>query len=186
MKTKYLTIVVSAFIGVVVSALTFGAESAKNDVSARTASRVEVKFDHPEKFKDVKDSVIPTEKGRDAILAQLSTFIQMRARRVLPAGKTLEITFTNIDLAGEYESWRMTPGDKVRMFTDNTPPRFYFTYRIVDDATGRVERSGKEYLTDLNYLSHMAGVIRPDPLLADKEVLGDWMDSDLKRETEKR
>ena len=60
--------------------------------SAKAAPRTEVIFDHPENFTDVKDSSFGTDKGRDAILAQIRNHLVERAASLLPDGDTLRIT----------------------------------------------------------------------------------------------
>ena len=42
--------------------------------TAAPPARVNVVFDHPENFTDVKDSYLPTDKGRDAILSRIREF----------------------------------------------------------------------------------------------------------------
>ena len=70
------------------------------------AGQVEVIFDKPENFRDIKDSSLDTERGREANLAQFRQYLEQRAPRLLAAGQKLSITITDIDMAGEYEPWR--------------------------------------------------------------------------------
>ena len=71
------------------------------DIAALPA-RTAVVFDHPENFTDVKDRDLPSDSGRDEILSRISTFMVSRATPLLPAGDSLQITFTDIDLAGDF------------------------------------------------------------------------------------
>lgn len=52
-------------------------------------SPVSVNFFQPEKFMDVRDSMMGSDKGRDAILEELRRFITTRAELLLPPGHTL-------------------------------------------------------------------------------------------------
>ena len=73
---------------------------------APKSPRTEVIFDHPEKFTDVKNASCPSDKGRDGILEQLRGHLVSRADSYIPEGCKLSITFTDIDLAGDFEPWR--------------------------------------------------------------------------------
>jgi hypothetical protein len=95
--------------------------------SKAATSRINVVFDHPENFSDVKDRALPTEKGRDEILSNIRNFIVDRADRILPAGDALTITFTDIDLAGDFEPQRGARWDDVRIVKSIYPPAFNFT-----------------------------------------------------------
>ena len=67
---------IAAFIGVAATAALAAAETPKS------TSRIEIIFDHPENFTDVKDADLPTERGRDAILAQIRSFLVERAEPI--------------------------------------------------------------------------------------------------------
>ena len=49
-------------------------------------ARAEIIFDHPEKFTDVKDAYMPTDKGRDGILEQIRSHLVSRANYYIPEG----------------------------------------------------------------------------------------------------
>lgn len=143
------------------------------------ASPVAVNFFQPEKFTDVRDSMMGSEKGRDAILEELRRFIVKRAESLLPPGHTLTITFLDVDLAGDYEFWRGPNMQDVRIVKDVYPPRFLFRFEIKDD-TGQVLKDGERRLTDLAFMQRLT-LDRQDPLRYEKDLLGDWVRSELRR-----
>ncbi|MBE7539597.1 MAG: DUF3016 domain-containing protein [Opitutaceae bacterium] len=143
-------------------------------------TRVEVNFTDPENFTDVKDSSFGTEKGRDAILSEIREYITRRADKLLPAGQKLTITFSDIDLAGEYEPWRGPRADDIRIVKDIYPPRFKFSYKVTN-AAGAVVKQGEENITDLAFMMRLT-IDRQDPLRYEKDILNDWMGAKL-RET---
>lgn len=143
--------------------------------AAADAPRTTVSFDHPEKFTDVKDSDIPTEKGRDAILGQIERFIVQTGDRLMAPGWHLAMNFTDIDLAGDFEPWHGPQWDDVRIVKDIYPPRFKFSYSVTNPA-GQVVKQGSENLADLNFQLE-AVINRDDPLRYEKAFLGDWMRS---------
>ncbi len=144
-----------------------------------TDSRVDVVFDHPEKFADVKDSFMDTEKGRDYILQNIRAYIVDRATRLLPAGAHLSMTFTDIHLAGQFEPWRGPQWDEVRIIKDIYPPSFQFSYEVTD-ASGRVLKQGKEDVRDMGF-QYRAALDQTDSLRYEKSFLDDWLRYNLPR-----
>jgi hypothetical protein len=141
------------------------------------APRTEVIFDHPEKFTDVKDGYVATDKGRDAILDTLRSFLVHRTESLVPEGDKLTVTFTDIDLAGDYEPWRGAQYDDVRIVKDIYPPAFKFTYSVTDPS-GRVVRQGTENIRDLNFQMRLT-IDSSDPLRYEKDILDEWARSKL-------
>jgi hypothetical protein len=146
--------------------------------TAAPAARTEVVFDHPEKFTDVKDGQFPTDKGRDWILSRIRGFLVDRTSSLLPPGDDLKITFTDIDLAGDFEPWHGAEWDDVRIVKDIYPPAFKFSY-VVTDASGRVVKQGTEDIRDLNFQSRIV-LDTTDTLRYEKDILGDWARSTLR------
>lgn len=76
---------------------------------------VEVVFFEPEKFTDVRDGYMGSDKGRDATLDMLKDYLTGRAVRGLTAGQKLAITVMDVDLAGDFEPWRGSQWGDVRI-----------------------------------------------------------------------
>jgi hypothetical protein len=170
---KTLCTLLAALVGLSVGIRGVGAAER---VKTEAAPRVEVLFERPEEFTDVKDGALGTDKGREAILADIREFITKKAASLLPAGQSLRITFTNIDLAGEYEPWRTNLRD-VRIVKDIYPPRFDFKYQILN-SQGAVVKEGTEQVRDLAFMSRLV-IDRTDALRFEKSLLEDWMRSSL-------
>jgi len=143
------------------------------------AARVEVLFDHPENFTDLKDSYMATDKGREAYMDSFREYLQRNATRRLPEGQKLSITFTDIDMAGDFEPWRGPSASDVRIIKDIYIPRLKFTYRITD-AQDAVVKEGKADLSDLNFQMNLSATFNSsDPLRYEKHMLDDWMRNEL-------
>jgi hypothetical protein len=140
-------------------------------------ARATVTFENPEKFTDVKDSITGTDKGRDHYLKIIRTLVEEEAARLLPAGQKLTMTFTDIDLAGDYLP-SMASGHDIRVMKDVYSPRMKFTFQIAD-AAGAVVKEGAERLSDMNYMQ-TPGLNRSDELFYDKAMLRDWLRKSLK------
>lgn len=147
--------------------------------TAKTGSgNVTVVFDHPEQFTDVKDAYMPTDKGRDAILSEIREFVIERASSYLQAGWKLDVKFTEIDLAGDFEPQLGPNYSNVRIMKDIYAPRIDLEFKITG-ADGKVLSEGKRKLRDQNYLQRL---LPPgnDPLRYEKDILGDWLHDEIK------
>src|ERR1700690_3510792 len=131
--------------GVLLAATPLTARDDQND------KRVEVIFDHPEKFTDIKGDSMNSPKGRDVMLDQIRDILETTGAGIIPAGQKLTMTFTDIDLAGEYEPWRSGPMSDVRIIKDIYSPRFVFSYKLTD-AAGAVLKEDKVDLRDLTFM----------------------------------
>jgi hypothetical protein len=140
--------------------------------------RVDVVFDHPEKFTDIKDGEPASDSGQQAILKRIREYLVTRVSPMVPPGDRLTVTFTDIDLAGEFEPWRGPLWDNVRFVKDVYPPAFKFTYQVTD-ATGRVVKGGQENIRDGGFQLRTV-LDDSDSLRYEKAVLNDWARSALR------
>jgi hypothetical protein len=170
MKTTHLLL--AAVLGLGAGGAVFAADAPATD------SRVQVNFSHPDKFTDIRDSYAATDKGEAANLDSIRSYLQDKAAGYLPDGDKLEITFTDIDLAGDFEPWRRPGMDDVRIVKDIYPPRMDLSYKITD-ASGKVVKQGKRQLRDLAFMSKLS-IRRDDPLRYEKDMLDDWLRDDIK------
>ena len=161
--TRWLAAVGGLFLGGMGAAL----------AAAPVGARAEVIFDHPENFADVKDALQPTEKGTAGILKALSDYLMRESRYLVPEGCKLTMVFNDIHLAGDFEPWRGTGWDDVRIIKSIYPPHFKFSYTLAD-STGRVIREGREDIMDLGF-DFRVPLDRQDPLRYEKAILKDWM-----------
>jgi hypothetical protein len=89
------------------------------------------------------------------------------------------MTFTDIDLAGEYEPWRGGQWSDVRIIKDIYSPRFVFSYKLTD-AAGAVLKEDKVDLRDLTFMMRVT-ISRNEPLRFEKDILADWIRSVVPR-----
>jgi hypothetical protein len=148
------------------------------DATKPVAGKVTVIFDHPENFRDVKDSFMSTDKGRDAILNQIKQFIETKAASYLGAGQTLEVKFTDIDLAGEFEPQHGPQLMDVRIVKEIYAPRFDLGFKLTG-ADGKMISEGQRKLRDLNFMSRLT-LPSSEPLRYEKDILKDWLRDEIK------
>jgi Protein of unknown function (DUF3016) len=140
-----------------------------------TPARVSVVFVKPEGFTDA--GYAKTERSSPAILLRLQRFIADTGARYLPESMRLEIKITDIDLAGDFELFRGPQFEHVRVNKSIYPPRIALEFRVVD-AGDRIIKEGQPQLTDLDYQLRV-DYPREDPLRYEKEILRDWLRSEL-------
>ena len=153
--------------------LAVGCSTATDQAAMRPASRVSVTFVQPERFTDVKDSLLASPKGTADLLAEIDRYLHAAGERYVPPGRALEIQVTNIDLAGEFEPWRGPQFDRIRIMRDIYVPRFELTFRLTD-GTGAVVKEGRRVLVDQLYLNS-AALNDGDRLYYDKLLLRGWL-----------
>jgi hypothetical protein len=144
-----------------------------------TDPRMQVNFFEPEKFTDVKMSEMGDPRDRQDLLERIRDFLVEQAKYYVPQGQVLEITFTDIDMAGDFEPWRGPQWSDVRVVKDIYPPRMVLSFRLTD-AEGNVLKQGKRDLRDLSFLLKLT-IDRSDTLRHEKAMLEDWLRTELGR-----
>lgn len=167
MKTKFTPSLLLAAALAAGSLLT-AAESKSDDVS--------VAFHEPDKFTDVR-SHFGGETDQH-YLDMLASHLKRIAPKHLAPGMKLAVTFTDIDLAGDF-----VPGDArrqdVRIIKEIYIPRQKLTFKLTD-ANGEVVAEGERRLSDLNFMNNVSIIGRNEPLFHDKALLSDWIAREFK------
>jgi hypothetical protein len=142
---------------------------------SKPASRVTVVFSHPEKFTDLRDNASDSdnERGRARYLPPIEEYLEQQGESRLAPGQKLTITFTDIDLAGDFEPWRGPQFNDVRIIKEIYIPRLTFSFKLTD-ANGQVIKEGERKLQDMSFQMRIDG-FRDDPLRYEKGMLGDWL-----------
>ena len=81
-------------------------------------------------------------------------------------------------MAGEFEPWRGPQFCDTRMMREHYPPRIRLRFRLMDGA-GHVVQSGERELAEALYLMKSRTVAQSDPLRYEKQLLRDWIRSEL-------
>ena len=175
MKTPALPTLLAFLVGATAAGSLFAADKA-----AASDARVTVVFDHPEKYTDVKDGGLDSdnERGRERYLPQLKAHLEEEAGRRLAPGQKLTVTFSDIDLAGDFEPWHGPQYNDVRILKGIYVPRLTFTFRVTDES-GQVVKEGERKLVDLGYQMRITRAFRDDALRYEKDMLGDWLRDEL-------
>jgi len=132
---------------------------------------VKVTFVHPERFddEDFRHRFTPSERA--AAVRELTGYIVRTAQSLLKGGQSLRVEILDVQRAAIYNPLRANAAN-VRILKDTTPPRITLRYQLT--GTGPAQ-SGRETLTDLNYLMNPSGRFSGDPFVYEKALLADWL-----------
>ena len=133
------------------------------------AGTVQVNFDHPERFADAG-----TSREAEAVRRVIDQHLQTLGQTKLPAGQTLKVTITDIDLAGEIHRW-MGPLHDVRIMGRGVDwPVIELQYALSDGD--RILAQGSERVADMAYLMRSTALRFNDRLPYEQRMLSAWFD----------
>jgi hypothetical protein len=139
---------------------------------------VQVQYLHAEDFADVGNHRFSDERLRAAYLEQLQVHLVRQAAALLGAGERLSVSITELDMAGEFESWRPPPSGDTRVVKDVYPPRIDLSFRLAA-GDGKVVKEGERLLRDPAFLQR-ANRHPDDPLRYEKALIDRWLEQELK------
>jgi hypothetical protein len=144
------------------------------------SDRVTVNFTSPENFTDLREGHpdFENERGREHFLPLFRKYLVQRAGKLLPAGQKLAVTFTDIDLAGDFEPWLGMPLGDVRIVRSVYVPRLAMHFTLTD-AGGQVLKEGGRKLLDSSFQLRSHSGIDSDSLRYEKEMLNDWLRQEI-------
>lgn len=95
---------------------------------------------------------------------------------MLPAGQTLKIDVTDVDLAGDTHHGGV---NRTRIVKEIYSPRMNFSYQILD-ADGSVIKSDDVVVKDMNFMSGSSLKYRNKSLGYEKKMLDEWFNETFK------
>lgn len=143
---------------------------------------VKFEWSNPEKYTDLDNRGYRQSSLKD-FSREMEGYISRLANRFLPDGSQLQLVVTDVDLAGDFEPWHMSPWDDVRVVRSIYPPRMTFDYTLTG-KDGKVIEKGNEHLVDLTFdMNVKRRVFEDDQYFYEKEMLGDWIRTRFKTDT---
>lgn len=146
MKMRYLLLV-----GVLASS----AAMAQADVSEpqdilTKDGMVNITWQQPDSYRDIKAGSDIQSRFDKRLFNALTASLNKQAEQVLKTGQSLELTVTNLDLAGDMRPTFGATANDLRVVKNIYPPRISFSYKLLSD--GKVMVAGTENLSDMNFL----------------------------------
>jgi hypothetical protein len=144
-------------------------------------AKLEVIWQEPEKYSDVRPANEPRKRFRDNTFAKLEKYLAELAED-LPDGQTLQLTVDNLDLAGQvwpasFVGLGQSTSD-VRMIKSIDIPRMSFTYQLMD-ATGSVLQGAEVNLKDMSFQDRFNPFFDSESLRYEKNMLRDWFNDEF-------
>jgi len=152
-----------------------GMASATARADETTGTRVHVTYANPQNFSENRQYGTQDRFNNVDYLGPLKANLIKRATPMLGPGQQLDITITDIQLAGGYEPWLRLEMSHVRIMRDRYPPRIDLQFKWIG-SDGKVLREGSRKLRNLGYLYN--GMVSPgdnDSLRYDKALLDNWL-----------
>ncbi len=156
-----------------VAAMAAGSVLAATDAKQ---SAVAVTFKDSDKFTDARSSF--GSSTDQYYLDTLSDHLKKVAAKHLATGQKLEITITDVDLAGDFIPGNPNTQD-VRIIKDIFFPRLALSFKLTG-ADGKVIKEGERKLSDMNFMGNISLIDRNQPLFYDKTLLSDWVQKEFK------
>lgn len=141
-------------------------------VAGSAAADTTVTYVKPESFYDLPFATWE----RDDVLAQVTDHF-IKLGKTLPPGQNLHIEVTDFDPAGRLYPSRGN-GREIRVVKGMADwPRMDLSYTIEQD--GKVIKSGKAELSDMNYQQNFNRYFDTEPLRYEKRMIDVWFDKNI-------
>ena len=147
------------------------------------AARVTVAWPDVATLSETKEAHGRGWQRGQAWLETLRKQVVRTADRLLPAGQRLDVTFTDIKLAGSFEPWRGPQFDDVRIVKDIYPPRIDLRF-VLRGSDDQVIAEGERKLRDPGFLTRSIANAN-DPLRYEKRLLDEWLRREFGRDARK-
>lgn len=138
---------------------------------------VQVSFEKPGSYTDARTDRSFAKGASESVTRGLSDYLQRTAPAYLGAGEQLQVSFVDIDLAGDFEPGTNLSLHDVRLVKSLYPPRLKFRWSLLD-PDGNLRRQGEEDLRDMGFQTSVMANDR-DPLRYEKRILKRWLQSAL-------
>lgn len=149
----------------------WAADEAKTDPVTENGV-VKIVWQNPKDFRDIKSSGEIQSRYEKRLFDTLTTNINKEAAKVLKPNQKLEMTVTDVDLAGDMRPTFGATADDLRVIKEIYPPRMTFSYQVLEND--KVIITGDEKLSDMGFMTGIQP-ITDKPFMYETEMLRDWL-----------
>ena len=157
--------------GLIISAMTLGLSS---QVSAQ--AEVEIEWDKPEKYRDVRPTNESRKRFREATFERINEYMNELAL-ALPGDQKLLMKVNDLDLAGQVLPASFVglglSGSDVRVVKNIDIPRINFSYQLLDKS-GEVLQQAEVKLKDMSFLERRTHFFKSESLRYEKSMVQRW------------
>jgi hypothetical protein len=144
---------------------------------AAYAAEVEVNWDKPEKFTDIRPANESRHKYRERVMKHFAGFFADMAQK-LPEGYSWKVTVTDIDLAGEIDPFAGGAGQELRVVKDIYSPAIKFSH-VLQDKYGEQILNQQEQLRDMSFMNSLRSYHSNEEFNYEKQMLLQWFSRDV-------
>lgn len=160
----------------ITAALTIGGCAQKQEPTVQQSmltndGNVNILWQNPSDFSDIEASVGVQSKFEQYLFTELTEELGKLANKHLANDQQLDLTVTNVDLAGDVQPTFGASTDDIRVVSDLYPPKMRFDYVLTQN--GKVIKSGSEKLNNMGFLSDIQPITN-DPFPYERDLLLDW------------
>ena len=151
-------------------------------------AEVEITWQDPEKFDDVRSPSASRVKFRERIFKELDKYFNELAED-LPNGQKLVMNVTNVDLAGNVLPASFAglgrSMSEVRVVKSIYIPRMSFSYQLLS-SDGEVLQEEEVKLKDMSFLNSHNRFFSSDTLRYEKNMIEEWFEDEFAKSDTKK
>ena len=140
--------------------------------SSAFAGVAKVSWQEPEKFTDIRPSNETRAGFQERVFKDFDQFFADLAKK-LPDGYQLDVTVTDLDLAGDVNGLYSKMGRDIRVIKEIYWPRMSFSYTL-KNSQNELVASGKEQLKDMSFMSRASLASGRTSFDYEEKMLEDW------------
>jgi hypothetical protein len=177
------TLLAGFMLGAILSVIPLSATARVIEKKDNNSDQVKVTWTDPEQFTELRYERHFQQPRPETWLVEFQKTLVRRGDHVLQPGQHLEVTITDVKLAGRVEPWHGGGASEVRVVKSIYPPQIKLSFNLTD-KDGRVLDSGERTLRDTAFLSRGTHANGSDTYRFEKRMLKEWVDKEFGRKSE--
>lgn len=156
----------------------FGIAIASMFASSAFAGEAKVTWQDPDKYSDIRPGNESRDSFKERVFKEFDLMFSSMAKK-LPDGYQMEITVTDLDLAGDVNGMYSRVGRDIRVIKELYWPRMSFSY-ILKNEKSEIVGSAKEDIKDMNFMSSFGNHPSGSSFDYEEKMLNDWFKAQQK------
>jgi hypothetical protein len=133
---------------------------------------VKIVWQSPKDYRDIKSSGELQSRYEKRLFETLTENINKEAAKILKPNQKLEMTITDVDLAGDMRPTFGATANDLRIIKDIYPPRMTFSYQVLEND--KVIIAGDEKLSDMGFMGGIQS-LNDKPFMYETKMLTEWL-----------
>jgi hypothetical protein len=133
---------------------------------------VKIVWQSPKDYRDIKSSGELQSRYEKRLFETLTENINKEAAKILKPNQKLEMTITDVDLAGDMRPTFGATANDLRIIKDIYPPRMTFSYQVMEND--KVIIAGDEKLSDMGFMGGIQS-LNDKPFIYETKMLTEWL-----------